>query len=177
MSKDQAVDLVPYSATWPRSFQDEAVLLRSTLAPWLVGEPAHIGSTAVPGLMAKPVIDIMAPVASLQGSRAAIQAAAAIGYCYFPYKAEHMHWFCKPSPEYRTHHLHLVEHGSALWQARLAFRDALRANPQLAEQYRELKCKLAAQHCFDRDAYTEGKSQFVQSVLQGWQARGRASAA
>ena len=80
----------------------------------------------MPGLPAKPVIDLMAPVASLEAARPAIGAAAAAGYCHFPYKAETMHWFCKPSPSHRTHHLHLVPFQSPAWVQRLAFRDALR---------------------------------------------------
>jgi GrpB-like predicted nucleotidyltransferase (UPF0157 family) len=73
-----------------------------------------------------------------------------------------MHWFCKPSPEHRTHHLHLVPLGSALWHDRLAFRDALRANPQLAAEYEALKRRLARDFRLDREAYTEDKTQFVQ---------------
>ncbi|MFT4190248.1 MAG: GrpB family protein, partial [Comamonas sp.] len=83
-------------------------MVAQCLAAWLIGPPEHIGSTAVPGLAAKPVIDIMAPVRSLAHSEAAIAAAAQIGYVHFPYKPERMHWFCKPSPDFRTHHLHLV---------------------------------------------------------------------
>ena len=177
MSKDQLIELVPYSAAWPASFLEEAALLRSALAQWLVAAPEHIGSTAVPGMVAKPVIDIMAPVESLQASRSAIQAAAAIGYCYAPYKSDQMHWFCKPSPEHRTHHLHLVEHASPLWLERLAFRDALRGSASLAFEYQALKRALATQHANDRDAYTEGKTQFIKSILQGCSASGAPSAA
>jgi GrpB-like predicted nucleotidyltransferase (UPF0157 family) len=166
-----AIQLVPYSDTWPELFRAESALLRSALARWLVGEPEHIGSTAVQGLLAKPVIDIMAPVASLEASRGAIEAAATLGYCHFPYKAAQMHWFCKPSPARRTHHLHLIEHGSALWHERLAFRDALRADPALAARYRELKAALALRHPDDREAYTEGKTSFVEAVLGARRAR------
>jgi len=166
VNKDAAVELVPYSGAWPVLFATEAAQLRTTLQVWLVADLEHIGSTAVPGLLAKPVIDIMAPVASLQSSFGAIEAAETIGYCYFPYKAAQMHWFCKPSPEYRTHHLHLVEYGSTLWRERLTFRNALRADRRLVAQYQELKRQLAAKHHLDRDAYTEGKTSFVQSVLK-----------
>lgn len=165
--QDQPVELVGYSADWPRRFAAEAELLRAALAPWLVGTPEHIGSTAVPGLAAKPIIDIMAPVESLQTSCPAIEAATKLGYCYAPYKAEVMHWFCKPAPSARTHHLHLVPLGSAIWVQRLAFRDALRSSPRLAEQYLQLKARLAQQFPFDREAYTQGKSGFVQAVVSG----------
>jgi len=176
VSSEAPIELVPYSPEWPARFESEAALLRVALAQWLVADLEHIGSTAVPGLAAKPIIDIMGPVATLQDSLAAIGAAQRLGYCYFPYKPEVMHWFCKPSPEFRTHHLHLVPHDSPLWHDRLAFRDALRSDSQLAAQYRELKFKLAATHRLDREAYTDGKSSFVQSVLQEWRTR-RGSAA
>lgn len=164
--KDAPVELEPYNSQWPALFDQEATSLTELLKPWLVGAIEHVGSTAVPGLSAKPVIDIMAPVCSLEHAYQAINALSAIGYCYFPYKAEVMHWFCKPSPAHRTHHLHLVAGGSSLWVERIAFRDALRSNAQLAAQYLSLKQRLSNEYTHDRDAYTEGKSWFVQSVLK-----------
>lgn len=80
------IEVVPYNPAWPGMFLVEQSVLREVLAPWLVGELEHVGSTAVPGLAAKPVIDIMAPVGSLVTSRAAIEAAESVGYLYFPYK-------------------------------------------------------------------------------------------
>lgn len=165
------IEIAPYSPAWPERFTQEAALLRSVLAPWLVADIEHIGSTAVPGLAAKPVIDIMAPVQDLVVSRAAIAVAEAAGYCHYPYKPEQMHWFCKPSPAHRTHHLHLVPWGSALWHDRLAFRDELRNNDELAQQYQQLKRALAARDPLDREAYTEAKSPFVASVLQARRTR------
>ena len=159
---EEPVEIVAYNPAWPAQFLVEKAVLERVLAPWLAGPVEHIGSTAVPGLAAKPVIDIMAPVESLQASRPAIEAAAKAGYCHFPYKPDVMHWFCKPSPEHRTHHLHLVPLGSALWHDRLALRDALRANPQLAAEYEALKRRLAREFRLDREAYTEGKTGFVQ---------------
>ena len=76
-----------------------------------------------------------------------------------------MHWFCKPSPAARTHHLHLVPSGTRLWVERLAFRDHLRRHPEIAGEYAELKERLAEQHRFDREAYTAAKAEFVESVL------------
>src|SRR5258706_10686092 len=102
---DAPILIVPYDAAWPRLFQEERTILEGFLAPWLVGPIEHVGSTAVPGLAAKPVIDIMAGVRSLDESRPAIPALATIDYCYFPYQPEQKHWFCKPSPAFRTHHL------------------------------------------------------------------------
>jgi GrpB-like predicted nucleotidyltransferase (UPF0157 family) len=159
------IELIAYDDGWPAKFEAERTLLEAVLAPWLAGRIQHIGSTAVPGLPAKPVIDIMAPVLSLDASRDAIEAAATAGYVYFPYKPDAMHWFCKPTPTHRTHHLHLVPIGSPLWHQRLAFRNALRGDLALAAEYAELKARLAAQFALDREAYTEGKTPFITRVL------------
>ena len=163
---DAAIEIVAYDPAWPARFESERRLLQATLAPWLAGTIEHIGSTAVPLLAAKPVIDIMAPVRSLENSRPAIEAAESAGYLYAPYKADAMHWFCKPSPVLRTHHLHLVPLDSPLWRQRLAFRDALRADPDVAADYAALKRRLALQFRDDRDAYTEAKTSFILKTLQ-----------
>jgi GrpB-like predicted nucleotidyltransferase (UPF0157 family) len=162
---DAAIDLVPYDPSWPSLFDRERAVLASALAPWLAGPIEHVGSTAVPGLIAKPVIDIMVAVESLDVSRASISVLAEIGYVYFPYRTDVMHWFCKPSPAFRTHHLHLVPMRSRLWTERLAFRDALRNNPATAADYASLKQQLAKQYKFDREGYTNAKGSFVRSVV------------
>ncbi|MDH4390916.1 MAG: GrpB family protein [Aquabacterium sp.] len=162
---DAPVEIAAADPRWPALFAAERDAIAAVLAPWLVGPPEHIGSTAVPGLAAKPVIDIMAPVTSLDASSGAIAAAAQLQYAYAPYQAETMHWFCKPGPQHRTHHLHLVPIGSPLWRDRLAFRDALRSDAGLRDAYAALKQRLALAHRHDRDAYTAAKGPFVAQVL------------
>jgi len=162
---DAAIQLMQYSAAWPVQFESERLLLKDAIAPWLVGPIEHVGSTAVPNLIAKPVIDIMAPVHTLEDSHAAIDAVTEVGYVYYPYKPEVMHWFCKPAPSYRTHHLHLVPYESDLWFERLAFRNALRERHALAAEYGALKKCLAAQFSQDREAYTQAKTPFIRRVL------------
>jgi GrpB-like predicted nucleotidyltransferase (UPF0157 family) len=162
---DAPIEIVPADPRWPALFAAERDAISAALSPWLVGPPEHIGSTAVPGLAAKPVIDIMAPVASLDASRAAIAAATALRYCHAPYQADRMHWFCKPDPRHRTHHLHLVPADSPLWRDRLAFRDALRRDAALRDAYAALKRSLAQVHRSDRDAYTAAKGPFILQVL------------
>jgi GrpB-like predicted nucleotidyltransferase (UPF0157 family) len=164
-SGDARIHLVPYDASWPSLFEREREILKRSLAPWLAGPIEHIGSTAVPHLAAKPVIDIMVPVKSLATSRPAIPLLSKVDYVYFPYNAEKEHWFCKPSPALRTHHLHLVPFGSQSWVESLAFRDYLRRNSSTAAEYAALKLKLAEKYEFDREGYTQAKGPFVQRIL------------
>jgi GrpB-like predicted nucleotidyltransferase (UPF0157 family) len=164
--REEPIFLVPYDPLWPQRFEEERAVLASALQAWLAGPIEHIGSTAVPGLTAKPIIDIMAGVKDLASSVPAQAALASLNYMYFPYRPDVMHWFCKPSPAQRTHHLHLVPVQSPLWVERLLFRDFLRRYPPAAADYAALKETLAAKHALDREAYTEAKSEFVQSILE-----------
>jgi GrpB-like predicted nucleotidyltransferase (UPF0157 family) len=157
--------LVSYDPAWPALFEAEKAQLEPLLAPWRRGSIEHIGSTSVTGLVAKPVIDVMVGVTSLVESRPAIVALTDAGYQYSEYKTEVIHWFCKPSFAFRTHHLHLVPYGSPLWLDSLAFRDLLRHDATWRDAYLALKLELAAKFEHDRDAYTEGKSPFIQRAL------------
>lgn len=161
----EQIRIVDYDPAWPVLFEQERRLLEPVLSPWLAGSIEHIGSTAVPGLAAKPVIDIMAAVRDLPTSFDARDALVPLQYMYFPYRPDVMHWFCKPSPQHRTHHLHLIPAGSALWKERLIFRDHLRRTPSAAKEYAELKRELAARHGSDRETYTEAKTDFVQAIV------------
>jgi GrpB-like predicted nucleotidyltransferase (UPF0157 family) len=91
--------------------------------------------------------------------------AADLGYSHAPYLPEQMHWFCKPDPARRTHHLHLVPTGSGRYRDELAFRDLLRADPETRRRYAALKRSLAARFRDDREAYTEAKGAFIRSAL------------
>jgi len=163
-SPSAPVEIVDYDPAWPARFAEERQALAGVLGPWLAGPIEHIGSTAVPGLAAKPVIDIMAAVETLEGSRDAIEAAATLGYCYFPYQASMRHWMCKPSDAFRTHHLHLVPVGSPQWERPIAFRNYLREYSDVAAEYAGLKRTLAKRFTFDREAYTEAKAAFIDAV-------------
>ena len=163
---DATVEIHDYNPGWPALFAVECQKIREALGYWLIGPIEHIGSTAVPGLSAKPVIDIMAPVSTLEASFDAIAAAKVIDFMYFAYKPESMHWFCKPSPAQRTHHLHLVPLLSQTWRDRLAFRTALHTSATLRTDYQNLKLSLALLHRNDRDAYTEAKSSFINNALK-----------
>jgi GrpB-like predicted nucleotidyltransferase (UPF0157 family) len=142
-------------------------LLERVLAPWLEGCVHHIGATSVPGLAAKPVIDMMAGVRDLDEARAAFEPLRKHSYVYTPHRQGIAHHFSKPSARLpdRTHGLHLTEPGSDLWNERLAFRDALRADPALASEYERLKLRLAREQADDVTEYTAGKRAFVGRVL------------
>jgi GrpB-like predicted nucleotidyltransferase (UPF0157 family) len=163
--KDAPIIVEPYNSAWPEMFEKESAFLSELLKPFLAGPIEHVGSTAIPGMAAKPVIDIMVAVESLEASTAAIDLLKANGYCYYPYKADVMHWFCKPTPWVRTHHLHLIPFESELWHQRLAFRDHLRNDELDAKAYAELKLNLAEQYTNDREAYTQKKWPFIKRIL------------
>jgi GrpB-like predicted nucleotidyltransferase (UPF0157 family) len=119
----------------------------------------------VPGLAAKPIIDILVGVDNLDGARDCFEPLASLDYLHAPYLADEMHWFCKPDPSRRTHHLHLVPTNTARFRDELAFRDRLRASPAAAAEYAELKRGLAQRFANDRDAYTDAKADFIGRTL------------
>jgi len=158
--------VVAYDPDWPERFAAERAKLERALSPWLEGGVHHVGSTAVPGLAAKPVIDMIAGVADLDAARAAFTPLATLGYAYRPHRPE-AHAFAKPAgADWRgaTHHLHLTEPGSHLWHERLVFRDALRESPALRAEYEEWKRAHAAPE--GDSPYDTSKTAFVARVLR-----------
>lgn len=155
-----------YSSAWPGSFRQEAKLLTARLTPWLSHGIEHIGSTAVPGLAAKPILDMLAGITDLDAARAAIPVLAELGYRHADHRPDEALWFYKqPGEEYegRTHQLHLTQPDSSLWRERLAFRDSLRESTALRNDYESLKQVLSS--ATDLAAYTRGKRDFVSAVL------------
>lgn len=159
------VILEEYDPSWASKFTEEKEYLMTVAGKWLYGSIEHVGSTSIPGMVAKPVIDVMFGVKSLDESRPAIDVLAQNGYEYWPYKEEVMHWFCKPSDAFRTHHLHLIPYESPLWKERIKFRSLLRSDERLAHEYANLKHDLASKYREDREAYTDKKWPFIQKVL------------
>lgn len=162
---DESIRLSPYDPSWPARFEEERVALEDVIGEWVIGGIHHVGSTAVPGVEAKPIIDILAGAHSLEESRACFEPLAELDYLYAPYLLDEMHWFCKPHPSRRTHHLHLVPIGSRRYADELAFRDRLREDPEIAAEYLTLKRDLARRFANDREAYTAAKSDFVDRAL------------
>lgn len=137
----------------------------AAIGDWVVGGVHHVGSTAIPGLESKPIIDILVGVESLEESRSSFNPLAVLGYLYAPYRPDEMHWFCKPHPSRRTHHLHLVPIESPRFREELSFRDYLRSHPEDAREYGLLKRVLAEDYKQDRDAYTAAKAPFIRAIL------------
>jgi GrpB-like predicted nucleotidyltransferase (UPF0157 family) len=128
----------------------------------------HIGSTAVPGLAAKPIVDLLAGVESMDVARALAEPLCRSGYttsAEFNASLTNRQWFMRWANGHRTHHLHVVVHGGTAWRERLKFRDLLRADAALAQRYTNLKTDLAAAHTHDREAYTEAKAAFIQALV------------
>jgi GrpB-like predicted nucleotidyltransferase (UPF0157 family) len=162
---EEPIRVVAYDPDWPARFERERAAIEAAIGAWASGGVHHVGSTAVAGLDAKPVIDILVGVESLDAARPCFEPLAGLDYLYAPYLEAEMHWFCKPDPARRTHHLHLVPTGSRRYRDELAFRDLLRADPELANRYAALKHELARRHPRDREAYTEAKAEFIDTAL------------
>jgi GrpB-like predicted nucleotidyltransferase (UPF0157 family) len=163
-ARNAPVEIVEYDPAWPAAYAAE----RERLAPLLADgvELHHFGSTAVPGLAAKPVIDMIALVDDLDAPIAVLVQRG--GYQYpsaFNATLVHRRFLCYPTASHRTHHLHLVDELREL-ERRLRFRDRLRADPVLADEYAALKRALAERYREDREAYTEAKSEFVKRCEQ-----------
>ena len=165
---DQPVAILGYDPGWPDRFAEQQPLVAELLRPWLAAPVQHIGSPAVPGLRAKPVIDMLAPVGSLAGAQAAVPLLAGAGWQFWaedPCRHYRL-WFLRPSPEARTHHLHVIEDRHPHAVALLAFRDLLRADSRLRHEYADLKDRLARQHSGNRNAYSNAKGSFVAQALR-----------
>jgi GrpB-like predicted nucleotidyltransferase (UPF0157 family) len=161
------IQLHAYDPAWPAQFHAERERLLSVL-PGAFIAVEHIGSTAVPALMAKPVIDIMAGVKSIAAADALAPHICDSGYgtsAEFNATLADRKWFMRWANGHRTHHLHLVVQDGPVWQEHLQFRDLLRAQPVLRAQYLQLKSKLAQAHAHDREAYTVAKSAFIRAAL------------
>ena len=167
------VQIVPYNQAWPRMFAEEKGRLLDSLPAELIRRIEHFGSTAVPGLSAKPIVDMLVEVTSLEETKMKIvPVLEARGYDYFwrpthgddgpPFYA----WFIKrDSAGVRSHHIHMVESDFEHWD-RLLFRDYLIERPDIAKEYEVLKSSLARAYRNDREAYTNGKTEFVVRVTQ-----------
>jgi GrpB-like predicted nucleotidyltransferase (UPF0157 family) len=162
------IEIIEHNPDWANMFEREAESIRTALGNLTV-EIQHIGSTAVPGLAAKPVIDIMVGLHNLSDGESTIQPLENLGYVYWAENPNPEKMFSvkgiPPYGEKRTHHVHVVEIDGEFWQRRL-FRDYLRRNSEEAQRYEKLKRDLAVQFRNDREAYTQGKSDYIREVME-----------
>lgn len=163
----EAIELHPYDPGWPAAFDRERLVITPLLGPSALAIE-HIGSTSVPGLVAKPVIDIAVLVDNLEAARLAIPGLEAAGYSFWADNPDTSKLFLvkglPPAPS-RTHHLHIYENETELGR-HLVFRDHLRAHADVRDAYLDLKRQLATRFSNDREAYTSHKSGFIDGVVR-----------
>jgi len=160
------VEVVDYDPRWPAMFEEERARILEAIGEWLV-DIQHVGSTSVPGLAAKPIIDIMPELRDLADAEHCIAPMEALAYEYVPqYNAllPERRYFQKGTTFPRTHHVHMVQRDTAFWRRHIAFRDYLRTHGEAADEYGALKRELAARYPTDRFAYTEAKTEFIRGI-------------
>jgi GrpB-like predicted nucleotidyltransferase (UPF0157 family) len=160
--------IMDYDSVWPVMFEQERAILETALGSLLV-TCEHVGSTAVPGLAAKPIIDLLVGVRSLAEAECHyIEPLEALGYTYIP---EYKTWladelfFRKGIPGPWTHHIHMMQPSSPLWERRLLFRDYLRTHREAADTYANLKRSLAKQFGDNVAAYRDAKTAFIEQMM------------
>lgn len=165
--KRGTVQLQPYDPGWAEEFTIEKAALKAAFGNKLVAIE-HIGSTSVPGLAAKPVIDMVAAVDSFDNFTDFIAPLQAMGYEYMPERMfTDRKFFPKGPHSSRTHHLNLVlRNDPEQWVKPIAFRDYLRSHEQDRNEYASLKLAFAAAHAHDRAAYTKAKNSFIQAIFR-----------
>ena len=162
------VEVFDHDPQWPRIFDREKKLILKALGNKAISIE-HIGSTSVPGLGAKPIIDIMVGVRLLSDAKRCIRTLERIGYEYVPELEDlipERRYFRKgPNKPNKHYHLHMVEYDGELWKNHLLFRDYLRTHPQTASEYFTLKKQLAVKYRLNREGYTDAKASFITSVI------------
>ena len=160
------VKLSPYQTMWAQLFEEEKQRLEEVIGENVL-DIQHIGSTAVPGLKAKPILDLGIAVENFEEAFALISPVEQLGYTF---RGENgiprRHYFAKGPPDKRTHHIHMFEEINAEWGAHLLFRDYLRTHPESVTAYQTLKEDLAERYPQNREAYTDGKHEFIQRLLR-----------
>jgi GrpB-like predicted nucleotidyltransferase (UPF0157 family) len=158
---DPAIRIVDYEPSWPSSAAAELERIRDALGQLAV-RLEHIGSTSVPGLASKPILDLQLSVAELEPVSAYVEPLERLGYMFAPApESPDFHFFAKPAERPRSHHLHVCAAGSPHEHRHLAVRDFLRAHPAEVDAYAALKRRVAARHPEDRLAYIAGKEQHM----------------
>lgn len=166
--KRGSVELSKYNAEWANIFETEKRAIESKLGDLALGIE-HVGSTSIPGMQAKPILDLAIAVKSIDDYGECTHLLQELGYQYVPRdKATYGDdlLFVKGSDDNRTHHLKLTVIGSPFWEKSILFRNYLVKHPSAAKEYEDLKLQLAANYPVDRESYTEGKNEFIERILK-----------
>lgn len=170
--KRGTVKLVPHNSKWEELFEKEKQLFKKTFGDTILAIE-HIGSTAIPGISAKPIIDINIGVESLDVAQSMKEKFEKLGYEHRPFvpgkTKDDLKWqelYVKGPEEKRTHYVHVTILGNNYWKNDLLFRDFLRKNSERAKQYAELKEQLAEKYADNRETYTKNKEQFISETLE-----------
>jgi GrpB-like predicted nucleotidyltransferase (UPF0157 family) len=162
----ERVELVDHDPTWAQQFEGERAALAVVFDGQAVGIE-HIGSTSVPDLCAKPIVDVLVGLRELELTDEQVAAMERLGYRYLGEHGLPGRLFFRKEP--RTHHVHVVQHGGEVWERQITFREALRSDEEERRRYDEYKRRLAAEG-HPREAYSELKTPFIRAV----EARARA---
>jgi GrpB-like predicted nucleotidyltransferase (UPF0157 family) len=174
--RQDPIEILSYDSGWPAAFEQQRSRVESVLHPWIVGPVEHIGSTSIPGMTAKPIIDMLAPVPDYQHTAGIVEAMSSIGWNHAPEPGDvpARKWsFCFPDIRRRSHHLHIFEADPQNWRSLLTFRDHLRNHPDDAAEYGRLKTLLAAADAHDRPRYRAGKAPFIKDLLKRLDSSGK----
>ncbi|CAP15721.1 GrpB family protein [Halobacterium salinarum] len=158
------VELEPYRAEWKDRYSEEVDRLQN-IAGDRFSDFEHIGSTAIEGIPAKPIIDVMAVVDDLDDAEALIPVLEEHGYEYRPGDIDGRLFFAKGPRTNRTIYLSIAEHGSSFYDEKIAFREYLREHSDVAERYASLKKRLAERYPENREKYTASKADFIRDIL------------
>jgi GrpB-like predicted nucleotidyltransferase (UPF0157 family) len=160
------VSIVEYCPRWRETFEEEKRLLQAVSGKGSA-QVEHIGSTAVNGLAAKPIVDIMIGLPDFSSADKLVPRIEALGYEYIKKYEDEMpfrRYFVKNRNGIRTHQIHMVEIGGEFWRRHLFFRDYLRQNPEMVNEYAALKKQLAEREWVDVNEYADAKTEFIRSI-------------
>ena len=169
----EPVIVVPYDTNWWKLYEIEREDIIARIGDFIL-DIQHMGSTSVEGLAAKPIIDIMIGIRSLDDAKYCIPPLEAMGYEYVPEFEKDLpmrRYLRKSANDIRTHHIHMVERSSDFWNKHIAFRNILRSNASIRDEYSALKYRLADAYRDDREGYTDAKTDFIETAISSHKIR------
>lgn len=163
--KRGAVELSDYKSEWKQLYHIEEKIILSKIKKYVV-DIQHIGSTAISNIISKPIIDILIGIKDFKELPNIIKILEESGYIYRPEASNNERcFFVRGTENSRTHHIHIVQWNSEEWNNKILFRDYLINHDEVAKEYCNLKKMLAEKYKYDRNNYTDGKSNFIKNVI------------